>query len=73
MTKMGGDIKSRLLALGKTQVDILEAVNAIPGMKSTAPQISNAISNPSYPKLVLLRGIINELLEKWESAPKTAE
>ncbi len=70
MTKMGGDIKSRLLAVGKTQVDILEAVNAIPGMKSTAPQISNAISNPSYPKLVALRGIINDLLNKWEAAAK---
>lgn len=71
MTKMGGDIKSRLLAVGKTQVDIMHEVNKIPGMKATPPQISNAISNPSYPKLVLIRGIINDLLNQWEAADET--
>lgn len=71
MTKMGGDIKSRLLAVGKTQVDIMHEVNKIPGMKATPPQISNAISNPSYPKLVLIREIINDLLNKWEAAAET--
>ena len=71
MTKMGGYIKSRLLAVGKTQVDIMHEVNKIPGMKATPPQISNAISNPSYPKLVLIRGIINDLLNQWEAADET--
>lgn len=70
MTKMGGDIKLRLLAVGKTQVDIMHEVNKIPGMNATPPQISNAISNPSYPKLVLIRGIINDLLNEWEAAAK---
>ena len=71
MTKMGGDIKLRLLAVGKTQVDIMHEVNKIPGMKATPPQISNAISNPSYPKLVLIREIINDLLNQWEAADET--
>lgn len=71
MADIGNAIKIRLIQLGRSQRDLADALEEI-GIKANAAQISNAINRPDYPKQIMIRGAINDIIRKWETESKAA-
>lgn len=65
MVEQGNSLKIRLLMVGKNQRDLRDAILA-QGVVANSAQISNAIHHPEYPKEIMLRGMINDQVCKWE-------
>lgn len=66
MVEQGNSLKIRLLMVGKNQRDLRDAILA-QGVVANSAQISNAIHRPEYPKEIMLRGMINDLVCEWEA------
>ena len=69
MVEQGNSLKIRLLMVGKNQRDLRDAILA-QGVVANSAQISNAIHRPEYPKEIMLRGMINDLVSGWEEEAK---
>ena len=65
MVEQGNSLKIRLLMVGKKQRDLRDAILA-KGVVANSAQISNAINRPEYPKEIMLRDMVNDLVCKWE-------
>ena len=69
MTARGIEVRTKLLKLGKTQRDLLDALRER-GVAAYASDLSRALSAPRYPREINIASLAHEIVLDWEASAK---